>query len=703
MPKYLNIIYIFAIFFISFHNLIAQDVMWATKLLELTDRFQFENNSAELVLGPPTIYPAGGDIDESKHDPYSEGYIIHYVNTNKKNEIKVTFNKIANAKQVVIGGIFNPGVIYEIYVQLKDGKEKLVYKNSKAVSKTKFRSFATFIPYSTIYAVRVVLDHSAINEWNIIKGIGVLNADKLYDISPQFIADTSHKIHKEQVAGNINSKDCFEFSPKVAPDGKTLYFVKECEAQGDQDIWYSELDSAGKWSEAKNAGVPLNNKGHNFVASISPDGNTLVLGNKYNPDGTSAGDGVSVSHKTDDGKWSVPENIEIPDMVNINDHVNYYMNNDGNVMLIAMQDKKSVGGLDLYVSMYDKITRKWQAPVNLGNIVNSPFDEDYPFLANDGVSLYFSSKGHLGYGGHDVYVCKRLDDSWTKWSAPLNLGPFINSKVDDKGFVIDNRGDHAYFNTGTFEEDLHHMDIYKVGLPMTLWQNPRILINGTVFDDKTNEPMRATITVKDEQGQTVAFCASNPKTGAYALSVTYGKVYEIYCESIDYFKKVDKILLNDITMGIEMKKDFPLGKFLDSGAVYTMKNIQFEFAKATLMEESYHELEMVADMMKQQKRATYEIAGHTDNVGSQESNLKLSEDRANTVRNYLISHGVKAFRLTAKGYGELLPIGTNDTEEGMAINRRVEFRVLEIQKANKEAAKSERYKISKNTVAKKKK
>lgn len=689
--KILRLVLIFSIPFAMF-SASAQEVIWANKLIELTERFQFENNSSELVLGAPTIYPTK-NFDEP-HDPYSEGYIVHYEDTRKKNVFSVAFPKAVNAKQIIIGGIFNIGTISEIAVYLKDGKEKVVYKLDKPVSKTKFRSFATFIPFNTVYGVKITLDHSAINGWNIIKGIGASPSDKLYEISPILI-DTSHNHKKEIVGENINSSDCFEFSPKIAPDGKTLYFVKECENQTDQDIWYSEKDSSGKWSESKNIGVPLNNKGHNFVASVSPDGQTLIIGNRYKDDGTDGGDGVSISHKDDDGKWTMPKPLDIPNYENLNDHVNFYMNGDGNVLLMAIQDKKSYGDLDLYASIYNKTLKTWSEPINLGPNINTAFMEDYPYLANDGVTLYFSSKGQIGYGGLDIFMAKRLDDSWTKWSKPQNLGPFVNTKADDKGFTIAAEGDHAYFNSAPFNSDLHHMDIFKVDLPKILHQNPRILISGMCIDTKDNRGIRATINVKDDRGNIIAFCASNPRTGKYVMSVPFGKVYDISGEVMEYFKVTDKLILTDITMGIEVNKNFEFKPFMDTGMVYKMENILFEYKSSELLDESFHELDKIADMMKQQSKSKFEITGHTDNVGSAPFNLELSQARMNTVVKYLVQKGIKSNRLVGKGKGETEPIADNETEEGRSQNRRVEFKVLEKDITIKEKPKPSKYSTKK--------
>ncbi|TAG54424.1 MAG: hypothetical protein EAZ27_09035 [Cytophagales bacterium] len=699
IKKQIKYFFLVLIFFFT-TSIFAQEVIWADKIIDYTDRFQLENNFSEYALGLPSIYPSS-NLDDP-HDPYSEGYLVHFENTKKENIFQVGFPKPLNARQILIGGIFNKGTIKEIYAILKDNAQKLVYTNSELPTLKKFKSFSTFMPLNTVYGLKIVLDHSKINDWNLIKGIGITNDEKQYKIEPNFIEDTTHKHKKEIVGENINSKDCFEFSPKISPDGKSMYFVKECENQIDQDIWYSSKDSlTGKWTEAKNVGMPLNNKGHNFVASISPDGQTLIVGNRYNPDGTEAGDGVSIAHKNINGEWSNPVPIDIPNYKNKNDHSNFFLSSSNDVLLVATQDDNSVGDLDLYVSLFNKRDKTWSELINLGKRINTTSSEDYPYLAVDGKTLYFSSKGQIGYGGHDIYVSTRLDNSWQNWSKPQNLGPFVNTKADDKGFSIASEGDHAYFNSAGFNSDLHHMDIYRIDLPKILHQTPRVLLSGVCMDSKSKSPLRSVITIKDENDEPVAFCSTNPKTGSYLMSVPHGKKYSIQSEAIEYFKYKEVLDFSGKFEKIESVMNVEMTAFIDTGMVMKIENIQFGFSVATILEESYESLNKVADMMKQQSRSVFEIDGHTDNVASAESNQKLSEDRAAAVVAYLTQRGISQNRFKKKGYGESMPIASNETEAGRALNRRVEFKVLE--KYAFEAEKKKMPKITRFSSNKKKK
>jgi len=212
----------------------------------------------------------------------------------------------------------------------------------------------------------------------------------------------------------------------------------------DEDIWYSEMDSTGEWKEAVNAGPVLNNEEPNFVSGITPDGNTVVLllGNRYEKNGKMKA-GVSISTKEGD-KWTKPYNLDIENDYNYNDS---FFRDDST----------------------------WTEPKNMGDVLNSVGDESSPFLAADDKTLYFSTNGRGGYGGYDIYVSKRLDDTWTNWSEPQNLGPDINSERDELFFNIPVTGNYAYYTKSVGEDDA---DIYRVEMPLRVMPSESVCPKG---------------------------------------------------------------------------------------------------------------------------------------------------------------------------------------------------------------------------------
>lgn len=458
-----RLFFILALVIFTHTTAISQKISWSTRLMDYSHKFQSDNNFAYMAMGVPSVYP-----DTNYYNPYSqycEGYILEFKNTDKKNLIKVGFHEPIMAQQLILGGIFNPGSILSIDVVLEDEKtRKNVYTFNQKYSIVKLINFHVFFQPTKVSHIEIVFQHKFINKWNLLKGIGLSYNPEPEEVLPYQIDLTNKVIKKELVDDNIKTDDCFLFAPKISADGNTLFFVKECaNNKNGQDIWTSTKED-GLWSEPVNVGKPLNNASHNYVASVGADGNTLLVGNKYGPDGNYAGDGISKSIKMDDGKWSLPQAISIPNNINYNENVNYFQSLDEKYIIIASEDDISLGDLDLSVSIFNSLTNKWSAPIHLGATINTPHSEDYPYLAKDGITLYYSSKGFIGYGGHDIYMSKRLDDTWKNWSKPVNLGPKINTSADDKGFIVSADGAHAYLNSTSFDT-ANKIDIYKIVLP----------------------------------------------------------------------------------------------------------------------------------------------------------------------------------------------------------------------------------------------
>ncbi|GAB1446547.1 hypothetical protein MASR2M41_23330 [Flammeovirgaceae bacterium] len=267
----------------------------------------------------------------------------------------------------------------------------------------------------------------------------------------------------EAVHSNINSP-YQELKPALDPSGKILYFSRlnsPLNTSGEkdhEDIWYSKFDTKSNvWSEPIRMPGELNNAGPNFVNTVSQTGDTLILGNEYLKKGKMRA-GVSYSVNVD-GQWSFPTSIDIKGDYNMSAHANYYVSLKSGVIISSVQRADSKGERDLYISIWDGVSAT--EPVNMGAVINTKFEESSPFLANDMKTLYFASKGHSGYGGFDIYVTERLDDSWTNWSTPKNLGPAVNGAMDDEFFSVSNCGRFAIFSK---QVEVHNVDLYKISM-----------------------------------------------------------------------------------------------------------------------------------------------------------------------------------------------------------------------------------------------
>ena len=490
-----------------------------------------------------------------------------------------------------------------------------------------------------------------------------------------------------------------EIAPIISPDGKTVYFSRISHPQntngtkGSQDIWFSELKNE-QWTAARRLPSPLNKEQYNSLYSITPDGNTLLLKGAYK-NGVYETRGFSLSKKTARG-WSAPNKIEIPgySKTSKGQFDCGYLSTDGKVLVMSFSEKKNSKVDDLYVSFKQK-DGTWTKPMNLGKEINTEeFTETTPFLAPDGVTLYFSTDRKGGQGSNDIYYSKRIDKSWKRWSRPVNLGSAINTDGYDAYYTISAAGDYAYMVS--FKGTEGKGDVVRYNLqpkvvpgdttttqPVVPTSDPVVMISGRVIDSKTGKPIEATIIYETlPDGEEAGTATTNPTTGEYKIVLPYGQKYSMRAVAPDFIAEGESIDLTDSTADGKGKnyreitnKSLKLIP-IEEGQIVRLNNIFFAFGKATLSKESFPELDRIGITMNDNKKLFIEIGGHTDNIGGNEANLKLSQDRADAVREYLIGKGIEPDRVQSKGYGETKPVAKNDTPEGQQINRRVEFRIL---------------------------
>lgn len=519
--------------------------------------------------------------------------------------------------------------------------------------------------------------------------------DVSYETDVNLLPDCVKGYKKVNLGPNVNTA-YDEIGPLITSDGKTLYYSIKGSPENtggtsdNDEVWYCTALNDTAWSMRKNIGRPINTKSTNMLISISPDNNYALLMNQYDEEGEVKGKGVSSTRMGKKG-WELPEPIMIKNFENLSNWNEYCLSADGNYLLMAIQTKNSLGDRDIYVSIRNKrnkVTEKlgignflnkvagdmWSEPINLGKVVNTAGGEMSPFLAADGVTLYYASNGHKGFGGMDIWVTRRLDDTWTNWSVPQNLGPDINTSGWEGYYTVPASGKYAYMVTG--DGAYGKGDIVRIQLPASARPRPVLLVRGKVLNAKTREPVEAAISYRElKTNEEMGAAVSNPNTGEYQIVLPYGKAYSFIADKKGFFAVNDNLDATGITEYAEIERDLYLTP-IEVGTVVRLNNIFFDFNKATLKEESFPELDRVIAFLKDNKNMQIEINGHTDNVGGDDYNLKLSDDRSKSVYDYLMSKGIDGARLKYKGYGETKPVSTNDTEEGKAMNRRVEFVIL---------------------------
>ena len=539
----------------------------------------------------------------------------------------------------------------------------------------------------------------------------------------------------ENLGSAVNS-EFSELNPVISPDGRTLYFgrknhpanrygVKGSETiSGSQDIWFSEK-VGDTWSTARRLSEVLNRDQYNTILSISPDGQTILLKGAY-VNGTYETRGFSISNKTTAG-WTVPVKVEIPGYEQMSKGKNEYgyLTMDGKAILLAFARKKNSEDDDLYVSFFEE--GRWTRPLELGDEINTKYSETTPFLSADGKTLYFSSDRPGGQRSQDIYLTRRLDDTWQHWRKPQNLGSPINTDEFDAYYSIAAKGDYAYFMSG--KASLGKKDIFRLALepqsppdgglvnessqvgnaasdlvkesldasglvkesPLrgpvngstrsvtSQESDPVVLLSGTVLNQQTGKvPEDASVTYEDlSNGKVLGQAKPDPTTGKYKLVLPYGKNYGITAKAKGLIPTSTNLDLTTARGRYLELDDRDLSMVpLVKGNTATINNLFFDLGKATLKPESEPELKRILQVMKENNALVIEISGHTDNTGSDEINNKLSLERANAVRENLLKGGIDQARIKTRGYGKSKPKADNATEEGRQINRRVEIEIL---------------------------
>ena len=651
----------------------SQEIQWASKVIEFSSELTPIQYSSEQLLGKPNVLPAAGE-SPSAWTPDRP---------NSLEFVKVGFETPIAIRQIVIAESYSPTTVTKVYTYDESGKEYLINTFSASSIPLKGRLFS-IIMNETAYkvaAVKIEFDGSIVPEYYSIDAIGISSSAKPTNVEVEIMANLNSNLLAERLSNNVNSPYT-EFKPLLAPDGRTLYFSRKNHpdniggVEDGEDIWFSEMDSTGEWKEAVNMGRPLNNEKPNYVCSVTPDGNSVVLllGNQYdekNPDKMLAG--VSISTKEGD-EWTPPFNLMIENDYNYNEKANYFLANNRQVLMLSVERDDSYGARDLYVSFFNEDST-WTEPLNLGKQLNTAGDDASPFLAADDKTLYYSTNGLGGYGGQDIYVSKRLDDTWVNWSEPQNLGPDINSPKEDLFFNIPLTGNYAYYTQEVGEDN---SDIFKVELPLKIMPSDVIVIRGTLLDKETGEPIEAKIIYeKLPEGTTVGITKSHKKTGKYEIVLPKGYQYGYRAEVEGYLPINENInLIGDEFEGDELSANLYMVP-AEVASVITLNNIFFDFDKAVLKSESYPELDRLTTYLTKNTSVKIEISGYTDSTGPDAYNMGLSERRAKAVVKYLISKNIAIERVEVKWFGEASPVESNNSVTGRRANRRVEFKILE--------------------------
>ena len=515
------------------------------------------------------------------------------------------------------------------------------------------------------------------------------NAQPVASAPEKLVAQTDNVIKAttvikmENIGKNINS-DLPELRPTISADGNLLFFIcenhpyntKYNSIRNSQDIWYAERDSFGNWGEAMHMEYPLNTYHYNAVYWISPDNNRILIRNAF-VNGDYFGNGVSMSYRLKNGNWSKPEMLKIKnyDKYDRGRQNGASMSQDGQALLLYMTEEKGGYNNDIYVCFLQP-GDWWSEPKSLGKKINLPNNNEMtPYIAADGETLYFSSDRPGGLGSNDIWMTKRLDKTWTKWSDPVNLGSPINSEDWDAFFTLDAGGEYAYMSSS--QNGFGESDIVRVKLLEKERPEPVLLVHGNVFNAKTKKPLSASLLYETLPDGTIAGNGvSSPEDGSFKIVLPYDKNYSIRATADKFFAQSENLNLDSMVKAgyKEIHKDLYLVP-IEIGQVVRLNNVFFDFDKWDLRPESFVELDRVVKLMNENPAIEIEMSAHTDSRGSDDYNIKLSDNRARSVMEYILSKGISPTRIVSKGYGETKPVAPNDTDDNRQLNRRVEFTI----------------------------
>lgn len=483
-----------------------------------------------------------------------------------------------------------------------------------------------------------------------------------------------------------------ELQPVLSPDGNMLYLARARFAGNTEgntesaDAWVSTSADQGRtWGPPTRLDAINTRQNNGVMAVVGPRGERLLVRGTYERDNSFRDESASLVARSPD-KGAKPVPLTIANYYTTSPSNTFFMSSDEKVLLLSLERSDSQGANDLYVSQRTA-AGTWGEPLNLGTMINSPGYEFAPWLAPDGKTLYFSSQGHAGYGGADIFVSTRLDDTWLRWTLPRNLGSPINGPGFDAYFSLSPDGKQAYYVSAKTPNAT--ADIYRTAAGVLSVADttdtvvtppvvaappavvPRALLTGRVLNAKTRELLPAEVKVTRLDND-IAFNATSRSvrgSGAFQFTLPPGR-YRLAATSPGFLTATDTVRMTGSRTLELLLVPAAVGSSLE------LPTLIFAQGKFTLLPASYAELNRLARTLADNPAVNIQLQGHTDNQGNADLNQKLSEDRVTEVRRYLVTRGVAERRLSVVGYGGSKPRAGNDKEETRRLNRRVEFTIV---------------------------
>jgi outer membrane protein OmpA-like peptidoglycan-associated protein/Tol biopolymer transport system component len=562
-----------------------------------------------------------------------------------------------------------------IYGELKDYKDAVVsYESARTIDSIYFKDFS--LPYSINLAglgefekaLKAVDDFLSIENLNPSGKRAGEYRRQCYSFALEYAKKNNiggYRFEPRNLGENVNSK-VSEYFPTITIDGRQLFYTRRVNSVNEDFYESSLVDNS--WKPAKSLPGDINTTLNEGAQNISQDGEWLIFTGCNFPEGYGSCD-LYISYLTPQG-WSAPENLG----QNINTEAwesAPSLSPDKRDLYFASNRPGGMGKSDIYVC-HRNPDGTWNAPENAGPQINSVGNESCPFIHADNQTLYFTSDGHPGYGGDDLFLVKK--QAGGKWSQAENLGYPINTIENEGSLVIASDGKTAYYASDR-SDSKGGLDLYTFELRSDVRPSKTLWVKGKVFDSKTKKGLPSAVELTDLQTHEVLSKVQTDETGSYLVTLPVGKDYAFNVNRKGYLFYSENFPLSNNVPDSTYNIDIPLEP-LHANATVILKNIFFDVNRYELKSESSTELDNIVELLKENPSLKIQINGHTDNVGKPSDNLKLSNNRANAVIQYLIGKGIDAKRLSSKGWGETQPLADNSNEQGRAQNRRTEMKVV---------------------------
>lgn len=470
----------------------------------------------------------------------------------------------------------------------------------------------------------------------------------------------------KNMGDSVNTSES-EYFPSVTIDGKKLVFTRRIK-NFNEDFFETNLLNR-VWRKAAEIKGDVNTEFNEGAQNISQDGTMLFFTGCNFPQGQGSCDlyySLLINNV-----WTKPVSAGR----NIN--TEYWesqpsLSPDKRTLYFTARDPSGFGGSDIFVSNMDD-KGKWGVPFNLGKVINTTGNESCPFIHADNETLYFTSDGHTGYGGEDLFLSRK--DANGKWTTPVNLGYPVNTIENEGSLTIAADGITAYYASDR-ADTRGGLDIYTFQLRKEVQPTKTLYIRGKVYDSLSKNGISSTIELNNMANGRLLQKIQTDEQGVYFVTLPVGKNYLFNVARKGYLFYNENFVLENPINDTTYEKNISLQP-LTKNAIIVLNNIFYETKKFNLKSESILELDKIVQLLNTNPTLTIEIDGHTDNIGNVKSNISLSNNRAKEVVKYLISKGIATKRLVAKGFGASRPIASNTTESGRAKNRRTELKVLE--------------------------